>query len=81
MDFLKAIDPEIHDAIAREAARQNEGLELIAAAGAPTIVLSSASEAHRDAPRGHVTVLRARDLAELPVDDVHRAVANLVPPA
>ncbi|HEX6937986.1 MAG TPA: serine hydroxymethyltransferase [Longimicrobiales bacterium] len=30
MDFLKEFDPEIHDAIAREAARQDASLELIA---------------------------------------------------
>ncbi len=30
MDFLKNFDPDVHDAIGREAARQNESLELIA---------------------------------------------------
>lgn len=53
-------------------------LHLIAAAGAPTIVLTSEAET-RDSPRGHVTVLRARSMADLPVDQVFRTVGNLVP--
>ncbi len=53
-------------------------LHLIAAAGAPTIVLSSEVET-RDAPRGHVAVLRAPSMADLTVDQVFRTVANLAP--
>jgi ADP-heptose:LPS heptosyltransferase len=53
-------------------------LHLIAAAGAPTIALfSSASDPATSAPRGHVTVLHAPDLKELPVDTVARAALAL----
>jgi ADP-heptose:LPS heptosyltransferase len=53
-------------------------LHLIAAAGAPTIALfSSASDPAVTAPRGHVTVLHAPRLAELPVDTVVRSALAL----
>lgn len=58
-------------------------LHLAAAAGAPTIVLfSKASDPALSAPRGHVTVLQAENLAELDVASVVQA-ANAVttPPA
>src|SRR5690606_19127730 len=55
-------------------------LHLAAAAGAPTIVLfSKASDPALAAPRGHVTVLQAADLAELPVETVLRAIDNITP--
>lgn len=55
-------------------------LHLAAAAGAPTIVLfSKASDPALAAPRGHVTVLQADDLAELPVETVLRAIDNITP--
>jgi ADP-heptose:LPS heptosyltransferase len=58
-------------------------LHLAAATGAPTIVLfSKASNPGLSAPRGHVTVLQAQDLAALEVDDVAQSAANaLAPPA
>jgi ADP-heptose:LPS heptosyltransferase len=58
-------------------------LHLAAATGAPTIVLfSKASNPGLSAPRGHVTVLQAQDLAALEVDAVAQAAANaLSPPA
>jgi ADP-heptose:LPS heptosyltransferase len=53
-------------------------LHLIAAAGAPTIALfSSASDPAVSAPRGHVTVLHAARLAELPADTVVRSALAL----
>jgi ADP-heptose:LPS heptosyltransferase len=53
---------------------------LIAAAGAPTLVLfSSASNPDLCAPRGHVTVLRARALADLAVSEVAAACGHLSP--
>jgi ADP-heptose:LPS heptosyltransferase len=53
-------------------------LHLIAAAGAPTIALfSNASDAARDGPRGHVTVLHAPALKDLPVEAVARAALAL----
>jgi ADP-heptose:LPS heptosyltransferase len=53
---------------------------LIAAAGAPTIVLfSSASDPALCAPRGRVTVIQAPDLTEVPVDTVLHAVLALAP--
>jgi ADP-heptose:LPS heptosyltransferase len=56
-------------------------VHLIAAAGAPTIALfSSASDPALCGPRGHVSVLQAQNLAELPVADVVAAVDRLVPP-
>ena len=55
-------------------------LHLAAAAGAPTIVLfSKASDPALSAPRGHVTVLQADNLAELPVESVVQAAQSLVP--
>lgn len=53
-------------------------MHLIAAAGAPSIVLTAEAET-RDAPRGHVTVLSASQMADLQVDQVFRTVGNLVP--
>ena len=53
-------------------------LHLIAAAGAPTIVLfSSDVDAAAIAPRGHVTVVHAATLKELPVDSVVAAARIL----
>jgi len=55
-------------------------LHLAAAAGAPTIVLfSAASDPELSAPRGHVAVLRAPDLADLPVSQVLQAQNALAP--
>jgi ADP-heptose:LPS heptosyltransferase len=55
-------------------------LHLAAAAGAPTIVLfSAASDPDLSAPRGHVAVLRADDLTELPVSQVLQAQNALAP--
>jgi ADP-heptose:LPS heptosyltransferase len=55
-------------------------LHLAAATGAPTIVLfSKASDPALSAPRGHVTVLRADDLADLPVENVLQAAQALSP--
>jgi len=55
-------------------------LHLAAAAGAPTIVLfSKASDPALSAPRGHVTVLQADDLAKLPVESVVQAAKSLRP--
>jgi ADP-heptose:LPS heptosyltransferase len=55
-------------------------LHLAAAAGAPTIVLfSKASDPALSAPRGHVTVLQADELAELPVESVVQAARSLRP--
>jgi ADP-heptose:LPS heptosyltransferase len=56
-------------------------MHLIAAAGAPTLALfSSASDPTLCGPRGHVSVLQADNLEDLPVDDVITAVDRLVPP-
>ncbi len=53
-------------------------LHLIAAAGAPTIVLfSSDVDAAATAPRGHVTVLHAVTLKALPVESVVSAALIL----
>ncbi|HXV01571.1 MAG TPA: glycosyltransferase family 9 protein [Caulobacteraceae bacterium] len=53
-------------------------VHLIAAAGAPTIVLfSSASSPELSAPRGHVTVFQAPDLADVPVETVLAAALSL----
>ena len=53
-------------------------VHLIAAAGAPTIVLfSSASSPELSAPRGHVTVFQAPDLADVSVDTVLAASLSL----
>jgi ADP-heptose:LPS heptosyltransferase len=55
-------------------------LHLIAAAGAPTIVLfSKASDPARSAPRGHVTVLHADNLTDLPAATVAQAAESLRP--
>jgi ADP-heptose:LPS heptosyltransferase len=55
-------------------------IHLIAAAGAPTLVLfSAASDPTLCGPRGHVAVLQAQELNELPVTDAIAAVARLVP--
>jgi ADP-heptose:LPS heptosyltransferase len=55
-------------------------LHLAAAAGAPTIVLfSKASDPARSAPRGHVTVLQADNLADLPPAMVAQTVDTLTP--
>ena len=57
-------------------------LHLAAATGAPTVVMfSSASDPELAAPRGHVTVLRAKNLAELPVSAVLQAANALLPAA
>jgi len=56
-------------------------MHLIAAAGAPTLVLfSSASDPTLCGPRGHVAVLQAANLAELSARDVISAVDRLAPP-
>jgi ADP-heptose:LPS heptosyltransferase len=53
-------------------------IHLIAAAGAPTVVLfSSASSPERSAPRGHVTVFQAPALADLPVETVLASALSL----
>lgn len=55
-------------------------LHLAAAAGAPTIVLfSKASDPALSAPRGHVAVLQADDLADLAAATVLSAVDNMTP--
>jgi ADP-heptose:LPS heptosyltransferase len=53
-------------------------VHLIAAAGAPTIVLfSSASSPELSAPRGHVTVFQAPDLKDVAVETVLAAAVSL----
>jgi ADP-heptose:LPS heptosyltransferase len=53
-------------------------VHLIAAAGAPTIVLfSSASSPELSAPRGHVTIFQAPDLADVAVERVLAAALSL----
>ena len=55
-------------------------LHLAAATGAPTVVLfSSASNPQLAAPRGHVTVLRSGNLADLSVAEVLQAANALLP--
>lgn len=55
-------------------------LHLAAATGTPTIVLfSAASDPDLSAPRGHVAVLYAPDLAEMPVAQVLQAAEALTP--
>ena len=55
-------------------------LHLAAATGAPTVVLfSSASNPELAAPRGHVTVLRSGNLADLSVAEVLQAANALLP--
>jgi len=54
-------------------------LHLVAAAGAPTVVLfSKASDPSLAAPRGRVTVLRSERLSELPVAKVTQAASGLL---
>ena len=53
-------------------------VHLIAAAGTPTIALfSSASDPALSAPRGHVTVFQAPDLADVPVETVLATALSL----
>ena len=55
-------------------------LHLAAATGAPTVVLfSSASNPELAAPRGHVTVLRSENLADLSVAEVLQAAGAMLP--
>jgi ADP-heptose:LPS heptosyltransferase len=55
-------------------------LNLIAAAGAPTLALfSKASDPLLRGPRGHVTMMRADNLKDLPVAEVARACQHLMP--
>jgi ADP-heptose:LPS heptosyltransferase len=55
-------------------------LHLAVAAGAPAVVLCpSAADPALSAPRGHVTLLQAEALAELPPDSVMRAIDSLSP--
>ena len=55
-------------------------MHLIAAAGAPSVVLfSAASDTALAAPRGKVSVLRADDLATVKPEAVWQAVLALVP--
>jgi ADP-heptose:LPS heptosyltransferase len=55
-------------------------LHLIAAAGAPTLALfAKSSDPVLHGPRGHVTVLRADNLADLPLAQVARACEHLLP--
>ncbi|WP_293677035.1 glycosyltransferase family 9 protein [uncultured Phenylobacterium sp.] len=55
-------------------------LHLAAAGGAPTIVLfSRASDPKLSAPRGRVAILRAENLADLPVAQVAQAASSLAP--
>jgi ADP-heptose:LPS heptosyltransferase len=55
-------------------------IHLIAAAGAPTLVLfSAASDPALCGPRGHVAVLQAENLNELPVSEAMVAINRLVP--
>ena len=55
-------------------------LHLAAAGGAPAIVLfSKASDPALSAPRGRVAILRAENLADLPVAQVAQAANSLVP--
>ncbi len=56
-------------------------VHLIAAAGAPTIVLfSSASTPELSAPRGHVNVFQAPDLKDVPVETVLASALSLARP-
>ena len=55
-------------------------LHLIAAAGAPTLALfAKSSDPVLHGPRGHVTVMRSDNLADLKVADVARACQHLMP--
>jgi ADP-heptose:LPS heptosyltransferase len=56
-------------------------VHLIAAAGAPTVVLfSSASSPEQSAPRGHVTVFQAPDLKDVAVETVLASALSLARP-
>jgi ADP-heptose:LPS heptosyltransferase len=56
-------------------------MTLVAAAGAPTLILADqAQDLERLRPRGHIAILCAEDLADLPVSEVLRAAQRLVPP-
>ncbi len=56
-------------------------MHLIAAAGAPTLVLfSAASDPMLCGPRGHVAVMQSPNLDDLAVSDVVSAVDRLAPP-
>jgi ADP-heptose:LPS heptosyltransferase len=56
-------------------------VHLIAAAGAPTVVLfSGASSPELSAPRGHVTVFQAPDLKDVPVETVLASALSLARP-
>ena len=55
-------------------------LHLLAAAGAPTLALfSKSSDPVLQGPRGHVMVIQADDLAELPVVEVARICRHMTP--
>lgn len=55
-------------------------MHLIAAAGAPTITLfDAAPDTLRNAPRGHVAVIQAPVLADLPVETVANTAWSLLP--
>lgn len=57
-------------------------LHLIASAGAPTLALySKASDPIADGPRGHVAVLQADRLDDLPLEAVMRAARSVTPQA
>ena len=59
---------------------QTGPMHLIAAAGAPTLALSSsASDSSATSPRGHVTVVHAANMADLSVETVTNAVFSLIP--
>jgi ADP-heptose:LPS heptosyltransferase len=56
-------------------------IQLIAAAGAPTIALfSGASDPGLNGPRGYVTILQSEDLADLSVAQVAQAAQVIAPP-
>lgn len=60
----------------------NDGgrLHVLAAAGAPTIALFPGdADPTLNAPRGHVAVLQGPDLQAIGVDEVERAINNLLP--
>lgn len=57
-------------------------LHLIAAAGAPSVALfSAASDPALCGPRGHVAVLQAENLSNMPVDMVLRTAMSVMTPA
>jgi len=56
-------------------------MTLIAAAGAPTLILADHTQNLESlGPRGHIAVLCAEDLATLPVSEVLKASERLIPP-